>query len=126
MERISPVFDVAGRLLVLDIQDGRELGRSEVSLDHAELSQRADQLATCGVEVLICGGVSQMLEMALAGKGIQTIARICGQVEEVIQAFLAGRLVDQKFLMPGCCGGRPLMRGGCRRGRRWRRGAECE
>lgn len=126
MERISPVFDVASRLLVLDIEDGREQGRSEASLDQTESAQRAEQLAACGVDLLICGGISRMLELTLADKGIRTVARICGPVEDVIQAFLAGRLKDEKFLMPGCCGGRPPMRGGCRGGRRWRRGAKCE
>lgn len=104
--RISPVFDVAGQLLLVELSDGREAAREARPLEGSTPDQRAKNLAELGVETLICGGISQPLEAMLADGGIRVIARICGGVEDVLAAFIAGRLGQQRFVMPGCCGQR--------------------
>jgi predicted Fe-Mo cluster-binding NifX family protein len=68
------------------------------------------------VDALICGAISWPLELALTSAGIEVIAQTCGDVDEVLEAFLAGQLEQEKFLMPGCCGRRRRFRKG-RRGR---------
>lgn len=114
--RISPVFDVAGQLLLVELTDGREAAREERPLEGSTPDQRAKKLAELGVETLICGGISQPLEALLADDGIRVIARICGSVEDVLVAFVAGRLGQQRFAMPGCCRQRRQRhRGSCRR-----------
>jgi predicted Fe-Mo cluster-binding NifX family protein len=114
--RVSPVFDVAGQLLLVELTDGREIAREEQVIQEIMPDLRAKKLAELGVETLICGGISQSLEAMLADDGIRVIARICGGVEEVLAAFLARRLGDERFAMPGCCGGRrQRQRGTCRR-----------
>jgi len=109
---VSPVFDVARRLLVVDVQGGVEVRRLEESLGETHVLGRATHVARLGVEVLICGAISWPLERALAAAGVEVIAHICGDVEEVIRAYLSGRLAGDAFLMPGCRG--------CRY--RWRHG----
>ncbi len=119
-ERISPVFDVAGQLVLVELFDGQEVARGEQIIGETTISDRTAKLAELGVETLICGGISQPLETGLVDQGIRVIARICGNVEEVLAAFAAGRLGQQRFAMPGCCGGqqRRRMRGQrCGRGR---------
>jgi predicted Fe-Mo cluster-binding NifX family protein len=114
--RISPVFDVAGQLLLVELADGREVAREEQIVGETTVEERARKLAELGVETLICAGISQSLEMELTDCGIRVIARICGNVEEVLTAFIAGRLREERFAMPGCCGqGRRRHRGGCGR-----------
>ena len=114
--RISPVFDVAGQLLLVELADGREVARQEQMVDETTADERARRLAELGVGTLICAGISQPLEAILAGCGIRVIARICGGVEEVLAAFVAGRLGEERFAMPGCCGQRRRRhRGGCGR-----------
>jgi predicted Fe-Mo cluster-binding NifX family protein len=116
--RISPVFDVAGQLLLVELADGREVAREEQLVDEIISDERTRKLAEIGVETLICAGISQSLEANLADRGIQVIARICGNVEEVLAAFVSGRLGEERFAMPGCCGQRQRRhRGGCRRRR---------
>lgn len=114
--RISPVFDVAGQLLLVELADGREIAREEQVVQESTPDQRARKLAELGVGTLICAGISQPLEGMLADGGIRVIARICGSVEEVLAAFVAGQLGQRRFAMPGCCGQRRQRhRGGCRR-----------
>jgi predicted Fe-Mo cluster-binding NifX family protein len=66
--------------------------------------------------MLICAGISQMLESSLIERGIQVVARICGNVEEILAAYNSGSLGEKRFAMPGCCGQKwRSQRGKCRR-----------
>lgn len=109
--RVSPVFDVAGNLLLVEVVDAQEVGRRDVALSVADPTLRARQVAELPADVLVCGAISWPLELALQSAGVKVISQICGQVEEVMQSFLAGTLEDGAFLMPGCCG-RRRFRGG--------------
>ena len=117
--RVSPVFDVAGQLLLVELAEGVEVSRREHPLPDAEPEQRAAQLSELQVETLICGAISQALEALLTENGIRVYGRVCGNVDDVLKAFATGTLGDSQYAMPGCCGGqRRRFRGGCRRGRR--------
>lgn len=119
--RVSPVLDVARRVLIVEWEGDREIGRHEAALVDEGLSARATALAALHVDVLICGALSQPLEAALTSAGVPLMPRICGSVEEVLAAHRAGRLSDVAFGMPGCCG-RRRQQGGCDGGRRRGRG----
>jgi len=101
--RVSPVFDVAGHLLLVDVAKGSELDRRSVWIEadgpHARLAAVRDHAAG----LLICGAISAPLEAALQAAGVEIISQTCGDVEEVLAAFIQGRLGLDTFLMPGCC-----------------------
>jgi predicted Fe-Mo cluster-binding NifX family protein len=92
--RVSPVFDVADRLLLLDTEGGREVHRESLRLVRSDPFGRAQELAELGVEMLLCGAVSLILEKAMIGAGIRVIAFLGGEVENVISVFLKGKLDD--------------------------------
>jgi predicted Fe-Mo cluster-binding NifX family protein len=117
-DRVSPVFDVARCLLVVDIDRGREVGREDTAITEADPGLRARHVADLGVDVLICGAVSRLLEGMLQAAGVRVIVHVCGPVEDVLRAFLSDGLTDQTFLMPGCCGRRRRARGRRGGGRR--------
>jgi predicted Fe-Mo cluster-binding NifX family protein len=100
--RISPVFDEARKILLLDVSEKQEQHRQEESLVARSPFERAHLLPMIGVNLLICGMISQTQQTALASAGIKIIPHICGHIEEVIAAFLDGRLENGDFLMPGC------------------------
>ena len=116
--RVSPVFDVAGNVLLVDVADGKEQARQNIAVEMDQPQARASLLTGHGATVLICGAISWPLEMALAGAGIEVIPQTCGDVEQVLAAFINGQLQQDAFLMPGCCGRRRQFRARCRRGRR--------
>jgi len=120
-DRISPVFDVAGHVLLVDMEGNREIGRQEETLPGNDPWSRAAALSQMRAEVLICGAVSWPLEAAIRSAGIRVITNICGPVETVLEAFRKGQLLENLFLMPGCCGRRRRRYGGrAGRGRPWR------
>jgi len=105
-DRVSPVFDVAPGLLLLDMERGREVRRTERTLAETDFLARARRVSQFGPKVLICGALSWALENALTSMGVQVVGCICGPVESVIRAFLDGELAGKAFIMPGCLGKR--------------------
>ena len=100
--RVSPVFDVAQQVLVVEVSPrGMRLQRCR-SLPQTDPMARAQTLIDWGVEVLICGAISQALENLLKSQGVAIISRVRGEVAAVLEAYVAGRLDEPEFAMPGC------------------------
>ena len=112
--RVSPVLDVAGSLLLVDLDRGGETNRQSVALEEDSIKDRAKRIADLGVNALICGAISWPLELALTSAKIEVIPQTCGDVEQVVSAYLTGQLHQGSFLMPGCRGRRKRFRRGGR------------
>lgn len=109
-DRVSPVFDVARHLVVVDADGSEEQSRQRLALNGASLTARVREIKNAAIGVLICGAISRPLEAALVAEGIQVIPQTCGPTDEVLAAFLSQQLTGERYLMPGCCGRR---RGQC-------------
>lgn len=99
--RVSPVFDVADSLMLVDLENGREIRREQRKLLGTDPFERVRQIRGSGVEVLICGAVTRTLESAMIGRGVEVLGFICGDIEAVLAAFIEGRLDGDRFQMPG-------------------------
>ena len=113
--RVSSAFDFAHRLLLVDIERGRETGRSEIPFSSESDPEKANRLKTLGVEVLICGAISRSLASQVRASGIKVLPYVVGQADEVLKAYLTGRLIQPQFALPGSWPG--ARRGFCRRRR---------
>ncbi len=100
--RVSPVMDTACHLLVTEIDTGKEISRTIITLPPTNASQRASFLSGLGIDTLICGAISYQLNQMLKSWGIRTYPWIRGEVEEVIAAHSAGAIQNDKYLLPGC------------------------
>jgi predicted Fe-Mo cluster-binding NifX family protein len=103
--RISPVLDVAGRFLVVQIKDGLELCRREVLVAETQPPLLAKGIKELGTRVLLCGAMSQPVAFWLANAGVRVWPHLCGEAEAVLHAFLTDTLDQSEFRMPGCCMG---------------------
>ena len=121
-DNISNVFDFAHKLLLVDIENGKEANRSEVALENQLLPQRAGQLKNLGVDVLVCGAISRVLANMVTTSGIQVLPYVTGSINDVLQAYLTGQLVKPEFSMPGCWPG--ARKGFGRRGGQGGRGCQ--
>lgn len=111
--RISPVFDSAGMVLVVQIENGAVVGRNYKPLDSASPFSRALTLSKLGVNVLICGAISRFFANMIEAQGIRIVPFVTGDVNQVLDAYLGGWLHQPSFQMPGC---------GMKRRRRFRGG----
>jgi predicted Fe-Mo cluster-binding NifX family protein len=120
--RVSPVFDTCRELVVFE--DGEQAGTMSwpVDLSGATELSRAERMRDLGVNVLLCGGITQEQASRIRSLGIRLVAWLAGDVNDVVAAFREGRLRESRFAMPGC-------RGRCRRNRQgaapWGLGRPC-
>jgi len=105
-ERVSPLFDTAQRVLIADIEDGREVERTEHPMAGLLPGQRAKLLLGESVSQLICGAISFPMMNLIVAQGISVAPNIAGYVDEVLRAYTSGTLLRPQFMMPGCCGRR--------------------
>ncbi len=106
---VSPVFDVAATLLVIDVEDAREVARHVVPLGTPNESLRAHGLVSLGIDVLVCGAISRPLEQKVTAAGIRVMSLVSGPIERVAESMVAGRRLPPDCLLPGH--GRPRVRG---------------
>lgn len=99
--RISPVLDACSRVLVVDIADGREVCRVELTLAKASLTERIEIFSRWGIKKIICAGVSDLMCRYLAARNIVLISGIAGNLEEILNAYICNKLDDPCFIMPG-------------------------
>jgi predicted Fe-Mo cluster-binding NifX family protein len=100
--RVSPVFDTACRLVLVDVDRGNERARRTEEFSETFPLRRVRGLQALGVAVLICGGISRPLATMLAAAGIQVIPWIAGPVDDIVRVYLEGRLPQPQWMMPGC------------------------
>jgi predicted Fe-Mo cluster-binding NifX family protein len=111
--RVSPVFDTARHILIVDIEAGEQTARAERDVAALSLWKRAKLLSEQDVSSLICGAISVPAINLVTAHGVAVVNNVAGDVDEVLRAYAGGTLSSPEFMMPGCCG---------RRGRRSRHG----
>jgi len=99
--RVSPVFDCCSQVLIVDIEQNREMKRTEITLENLSEFERLNLLNKLGVTIVICAGISQSFHDKLVVAEISLITGIAGEVCKVLSAFMCDRLTDPCFHMPG-------------------------
>ncbi|MDB4264936.1 hypothetical protein N9893_02605 [bacterium] len=100
--RVSPVFDCCSRVVLIDLEQNREIERTEITCQNLSVLERVNLLIESGVTLVICAGISQSFYDQLVAAEISAIPGIVGQVDEVLSAFRCDRLDNSCFGMPGC------------------------
>jgi predicted Fe-Mo cluster-binding NifX family protein len=117
-KRIAPVCDVSRQALVLTVEGGVAVARATEEIEAPTPSQKVERLLELGVQTLVCGAISEPLQHELSIKQVRVIGFVAGELDEVVESFLAGELPNPAFSMPGCGrqrryrGGRGGPRGG--------------
>ena len=100
--RISPMFDAAHMLLVVEIENTEIINSCYVPFYPEFPSRLAAMLAEMDVEIFICGAISEMPANILEAKGIKLYPFITGDTGEVIDAYVKDVPFMPTFSMPGC------------------------
>lgn len=91
-ERVSPLLDEARRFVLLEVSEGRVVQRTTVSLNAESAALRIAKLREIGVTVIISGAVSGYLARLISENSLRHYSWVSGPVDEVIEAYLAGKL----------------------------------
>jgi predicted Fe-Mo cluster-binding NifX family protein len=100
---VSTVCDFSDRLLVVTIKSGRVVDRALIDFVEETIPGKTARLRDLGVQVLLCGAVSQSLLRMITISGIRVIPFLRGTVDDVLDAYFKGRLFDPRLVLPGCC-----------------------
>jgi len=122
--RLAVLFDNTGEFRMYSIEGTHISPAGHLSLPFSDLPSKVSSILSCGVNTLICGGISGCTLRFLASTDIDVIPWICGDIDTVLQAWQNNTL--EKLAMPGCRGQcRGLGRGqGQGRGRRFNAGRQ--
>lgn len=102
-DRVSPVFDTASRLVLVDVEQGAEQGRRIVQAGTDPYpTQRVRQLGELRIDILICGAISRPLAELVSASGVLAVPWVSGPVDDILRAYLAERLADPCWRMPVC------------------------
>lgn len=100
-ERIAPVFDVARKIRIVEVESGRIIRETEETLIDRAPAQRALHLTALGVETLVCGAITRSMLGMIVALGIRVIPFVSGDVRHVVDAWRRGALGRGHFAMPG-------------------------
>ena len=113
--RISPVFDVAGTVRLVEGEGKNVTADRILSLPKGNgIMDRVASLLKLDIDVLVCGAISNPVYRMLSVSGVKIHSFISGEEDEVLEALQSGSLEEKAFNMPGCAVHRNIQ--GCRRG----------
>ncbi|MCK5098006.1 MAG: hypothetical protein KAR45_07870, partial [Desulfobacteraceae bacterium] len=100
--RISPVFDSARKLLIVEVNNNEVVSR-QYELFNSEMdSNLAESLNGLGINVLICGAISRRFSDIIETSEIKLIPFITGHVDVVLESYMKNSRIVADFFMPGC------------------------
>lgn len=99
--RIAPVFDAARQAQLVEADSG-VISAERLELFKEDMPvQKVLCLVEWGVGTLVCGAVSTAVHAMLRAQGIRVIPFVSGDLRDVIQAWISGKIEDHAFAMPG-------------------------
>ena len=98
---IALVFDDADDLLIIETTGKGLHTEARLRCAGGTTIERANQLITLSVDLLICGAISCPLQRMIEVSGISIIPFVRGNAEEIFDAFCRKSLGDPRFSLPG-------------------------
>jgi predicted Fe-Mo cluster-binding NifX family protein len=92
-EEVAPCFEYSATIAIFIVSRGKVLEQRDYALQSQEALDRVRLLRDQGVDTLICGGVQELFEDLVRAHGIRVISWVSGNVDDLLEQFLAGRLV---------------------------------
>jgi len=102
-DRLSVVTDNNNLLTVFSIENNQEKSRYIVNFSGNNLYKKIEILLVNKIELMICGAVSNEFLRMIESNNIMVMPWICGRIDEVLYAYLNGKIYLKKYLLPGVC-----------------------
>jgi hypothetical protein len=111
-QRVSPVFDVSGHLLLLSIKYGKVDSEQLYQLKAADPGEKLSFIYSLRPQILICGAMSAEVQQVAETYPWQLYVFMKGSVRRMMRALIAEGVLDDDFVLPGCAGRSRHCRGG--------------
>lgn len=92
-ERVAPCFEYCATMAVFTVDGAEVVDQVDAVIASHDPFDRVRLLRDRQVDTIICGGVQEPYEEALRASGITVISWVAGDVDDLLDMFLRGRLV---------------------------------
>jgi len=114
-DSVSTVLDFSDCLMIIDSKSGIVSDRSMADFAGNTIVEKVARLRELNIQVLLCGAVSRPMERMITASGVDIVPFLRGRVDDVLNAYFSGRLLEPGFMLPGCRQGSGFGRGMGRR-----------
>lgn len=98
--RVCPRFDAAPEILIFDTKSTEEELTEKLPVSQVPPEKIIDALVDKKVGVVISGGIQERFQEMFLKDNISVIWGVVGEVQEVIQAYLHGKLHSAMRIVP--------------------------
>ncbi len=91
-ESVAPCFEHTSTVTIFTVHRKRILSQEDFVLKSREGLDRVRLLRDQNVDVLICGGLQESYENMLTARGIRVYSWVSGNVQDLLDQFLQGKL----------------------------------
>jgi len=91
-ESVAPCFEYSATMAIFTVEDAKVISQKDFVLHSQQEFDRVRLLRDQGVDTLICGGVRDRFEDMINALGIRVISWVSGDVDELLDKFLRGKL----------------------------------
>ena len=100
--RISPVFDAAKTLLVVEIKNGRLWRKEYIPFDPLAIESMLAIFRNKKINTLICGAISTHPAEIIVNSDIRLVSFVMGNAHDFLESFTGKNHIEPVFVMPGC------------------------
>lgn len=90
--RISSRLDYAENILLLTVKNGKIIKKEQLIFNQVDPIRKINRLIELGVNVLICGGLTNICKEKLERSQINVIPWLSGNSTKILERYLAGKL----------------------------------
>ncbi|MBI5489062.1 MAG: NifB/NifX family molybdenum-iron cluster-binding protein [Deltaproteobacteria bacterium] len=107
-EQVAPCFEYSATITIFSIRRHEVVEQQDFRLQSRDALDRVRLMRDQQVDTLICGGLHERVEQMLCASGIRVISWVAGEVDDLLNRYIDGRLTAGE----GRPGGRPGAAGG--------------
>ncbi|MDX1700603.1 MAG: hypothetical protein R3250_08305 [Melioribacteraceae bacterium] len=90
--RVSPRIDCSENLQLVSIEDKRIISRETIRIPAHSLLERINMIIRLRPDIVICDGISTLMNDKLSENDIKVIPWIHGNIDEILNDYLNGKL----------------------------------
>ncbi|MFH2058332.1 MAG: NifB/NifX family molybdenum-iron cluster-binding protein [Pseudomonadota bacterium] len=99
--RISPVFDSASTLMIVQVEDLNIVSRIFQEFNPKAIARILSILKEFQIDALICGAISDIEAKPIEQSGVKLISFVTGNTDKVLASLLKTPHRISDYLMPG-------------------------
>jgi predicted Fe-Mo cluster-binding NifX family protein len=105
--KVSPRFDTAQELVLLEVIDGNVINRERQPLQAYSAAGKIKKLLEEGVDTLICGGIDRLSRQQIGLNRIEVYSWVTGEINDAVSCFLrnglnSGTILGSNGKKEGC------------------------